>query len=488
MITFESLLKRTLIVAAVGTLGAQQPPQFKANVKMKDGSDGSTASGTVYFGGAKVRTELSKGGQDIVVLADPMAKSQYVLMPTQNVYMQMAIGQGPVNIPITGSSDPTNPCSAASGNTDCVKGPTEAVNGHNAVRWDYTSAEGVRTRAWVSTTLRFPVKTEDDNGSSMEFSNIAPGPQAASLFSIPPGYKKMDVGAMGAVGGGMARGGGGGGGGRSNPSDPIASAMANMSPQARAAMAAARRGEAPKGVAPVTGSAWERGNGFTVSVTVMATETKGKAIDDGGLMRYSIEWKNTLPLNFGSPAAGVVGSSGPMWSLLAGSADVGNPSANRVPVTLSVITEIKNDVRWTSDCQAHGETWAEDPGMYQDRMSTTTQRSLPVTDAGITLRAQGNLALSADLKTYDLVAGVVHTPEVEEVTKRHTETTGCRDKQLHKKDEINKHSADYAFTLELKGEPLPATVSTISGSRKMPVTIDGRKLDATVSWTITPIR
>ena len=121
-------------------------------------------------------------------------------------------------------------------------------------------------------------------------------------------------------------------------------------------------------------------------------------------------------------------------------------------------------------------------------MTATTQKSVPLGDVTVLAMAQGNLTLSADLKTYDLVAGIKEV-EGQEVTKTHTDVTGCKDKQVHREDNPTKtRTANYSFHLELTKEPLPATMSTISGSRTMPVQIDGRKLDATVAWTITPIR
>src|SRR5213075_3056249 len=109
-----------------------------------------------------------------------------------------------------------------------------------------------------------------DDGSSTELSGIAEGPQAASLFGIPAGYKKMDVGAMGGAGRGSV--------GRSD--NPMAAAMANLPPEAAAAMAAAMRGRGPTGVtgvtgatgaASVTGSGWEKTKGWVVNLTVTGT-------------------------------------------------------------------------------------------------------------------------------------------------------------------------------------------------------------------------
>ena len=491
MHTPAKLVQRLLIAFTLAeVVGAQQqPPQFKANVTMKDGSDGSTSSGTMYFGGAKMRTELTLNGQNVIALVDPAAKLQYLLMPSEKTYMQMPIGQGPggTTVTITGPSDPTNPCAGGSGNTDCARGDKETMSGYETIRWDYTSSAGVRTRAWISTKLRFPIKTQDDDGSIVEISNIAEGPQPASLFGIPTGYQKMDMGMMGGPGSA------GRGRGRSSGNDPVAAMMGNLPPDQQAAMAAALRGERPKGPVSATGSAWEKGNGFTLSVTITAAQAEGPTTVNGKggssteRKSYSIKWTASMPLNYGSPAAGVPGAPGPMWTLAAGARGVGTAAAAKVPVSLSVTTEAKFDRSVTSDCKSYGEEGPADPGTYQERMSTTTQKSVPVTELSTALITQGNLTLSADLKTYDLRAGVIHA-EGQEVTKSHEETTGCLDKQLHKEDKtINPRTADYKFTLDLKGEPLPATVSTISGSKKMPVQIDGRTLDATVSWTITPI-
>ena len=493
MTRIARLAPSLLILASLSAVGAQpgqQPPQFKANVKQK-GSDGTTSTGTMYFGGGKIRTELASDGDTTIMLVDPAARAQYVLMPSDKVYMQMPMGQGPVSGPLPRPSDPTNPCAAGSGNTDCVKGSSESVNGHNAIRWEYTNSDGVHTRAWISPKLRYAVKTEDDDGNATELSNIAEGSQPASLFSIPTGYTKMDMGGMAAGAPTQA----GRGRGRGNANDPIAAAMANMPPEMQAQMAAAMRGEGPKGgrgtVAP-SGSAWEKGNGFVVSLTIAATQTDGPKTSSvpGSTTKeqssYSIKWTGSFPLNFGSPSAGVPGGSGPQWTLLAGQKDIGTTAANKVPITLSVTTEAKVDRSWTSDCRESG-VGELDPGTYQERMSATTQKSVSVTETTVELIGQGNLKLSSDLKTYDLVAGIGQGG-AQEITNVHTEATGCRDKKLHKEDKTRTHTAEYGATVDLKGEPLPATVSTISGSKKMPLRIDGRELNATVTWTITPIR
>jgi hypothetical protein len=48
---------------------------------------------------------------------------------------------------------------------------------------------------WLDPKLRFPVKWQGKS-SAGELRNIQEGTQSASLFEIPAGYTKMDIGHM----------------------------------------------------------------------------------------------------------------------------------------------------------------------------------------------------------------------------------------------------------------------------------------------------
>ncbi|HTJ22989.1 MAG TPA: hypothetical protein VL383_11375 [Gemmatimonadaceae bacterium] len=471
-----------LLIARVPSAPAQQPPQFKAAVKMKDGADGSTATGMMYFGGAKMRTELTKDGRNIVILADPKAKSQYVLMPSEKVYMQMRIGTGPVSVPAAGPSDPTNPCGGGSGNTECVKGPNESVNGYDAVRWDYTSAEGVRTRAWVSTKLRFPVKSQDDNGSSMEFSSIAEGPQPATLFSIPAGYTKMDVGAIGGFGAAQA----GMPSGRGNAGNPMAG-MGNLPPEARAAMAAAMSGRGNPSPPGTVGSAWEKTKGWMLSLTVtgttttVRTATKGSA-DEGREERetYTTKYVGSIPLNYGTPGVPGFQPIGPAWHHQAGAG--GSPEILAKPLTLSVDADSRIDATFRGNCPID-----EEPFTAVSTMTNSVQKSASVAQpptGGYT--AQSAFKISPDLKTFDLLAGFGLPGK--QTTQKKIDAKKCRTGQSYTRNETSTRDAEYSVSIDLKELPLPSSVSTITGMKKMPMRLDGRDMEATVSWTLTPIR
>jgi len=43
---------------------------------------------------------------------------------------------------------------------------------------------------WISERLDFPIRTQNEDGSTTEFINIQQGAQPESLFEIPDGYQK----------------------------------------------------------------------------------------------------------------------------------------------------------------------------------------------------------------------------------------------------------------------------------------------------------
>jgi hypothetical protein len=96
--------------------------------------------------------------------------------------------------------DPKNPCSADPGTT-CKNLGTETVNGRSTDHWQITHKDGNISDVWIDNSLHFPIKTVSQ-GTTWELTNIKEGPQDASLFQIPAGYRKMDMPGMGGMRGG----------------------------------------------------------------------------------------------------------------------------------------------------------------------------------------------------------------------------------------------------------------------------------------------
>jgi hypothetical protein len=77
----------------------------------------------------------------------------------------------------------------------CRKVGSETVNGRNAVKYEGTNSSGETEQVWLDPKLRFPLKWQGKNHGG-ELRNIQEGGQPASLFEIPAGYTKMDLGGM----------------------------------------------------------------------------------------------------------------------------------------------------------------------------------------------------------------------------------------------------------------------------------------------------
>ena len=124
-----------------------------------------------------------------------------MIMPQQKMYMEMnangmgRMGRGP-RMPDAKALDPTNPC-AAEPNYTCKKVGTETVNGRSCDKWEFTDKNGGGTRTvWLDQKLHFPIKMVGSQGDNFELTNVQEGTQPASLFEVPAGYTKMDMGGM----------------------------------------------------------------------------------------------------------------------------------------------------------------------------------------------------------------------------------------------------------------------------------------------------
>ena len=158
----------------------------------------------IYFAKDKMRIESQEHnarGQGVVIINFATQTSD-VLMTQQHMYMEMpaqAMNQrGMYSFFRTG--DVEDACSdwlkmeRNKGGT-CHKVGNETVNGRSAVKYEGTSSSGETSSVWLDPKLRFPVKWQGKS-SAGELRNIQEGTQPASLFEIPTGYTKMDIGNM----------------------------------------------------------------------------------------------------------------------------------------------------------------------------------------------------------------------------------------------------------------------------------------------------
>jgi outer membrane lipoprotein-sorting protein len=167
------------------------------SMKMKDGKD---MNGKVYFSGNKMRQEMNMGGHEVIQIMDMQKKVTDMLMPQQKMYMEMNYGQmmqqqrGP-RMPELKSYDPTNPCAQAEDMT-CEKVGTETVNGRSTEKWIFKNKkDGSTMTVWLDRKIHYPIRTVTKD-MQMDLTNVQEGMPSASLFEIPAGYRKFDMGGM----------------------------------------------------------------------------------------------------------------------------------------------------------------------------------------------------------------------------------------------------------------------------------------------------
>jgi hypothetical protein len=138
-------------------------------------------------------------GGKVSMIVDGNAKTAYMLMTEQHMYMEFPLDQ---NSPMTQRMPKfedmfkgSDPCAGREGAT-CKNLGTETVNGRTCDKWLITEKSGKTETFWIDQKLHFPIKAVVGDITTT-YTNIKEGSQDAALFKIPDGYTKMDMGAMG---------------------------------------------------------------------------------------------------------------------------------------------------------------------------------------------------------------------------------------------------------------------------------------------------
>jgi hypothetical protein len=188
------------VIFSATFVGAQT--EFSAEV-VSSQKQGTQTQSKIYFSKDKIRFDSrdpdSKGAAFIMNLA---SQTVTILMPQQHMYMEMpAQAQEQRQMfSFFKTSDVENACGdwlklASNKGGTCHKVGSETINGRNTVEYEGTNAKSEVSHVWLDPKLRFPVKWQG-KGDGGELRNIQEGSQPASLFEIPAGFTKMDMGDM----------------------------------------------------------------------------------------------------------------------------------------------------------------------------------------------------------------------------------------------------------------------------------------------------
>jgi hypothetical protein len=166
---------------------------------------GTPTQAKIYFAKDKMRIESQAsartGGAVIVNFA---TQTSMVLMAQQHMYMEMPAQSQSQRMAYTAAFFQTGDVENACGDwqkignhqgSSCHKVGSDTVNSRSTVKYETTNTSGEVSHFWLDPKLRFPVKWDGKN-SGGELRNIQEGAQPSSLFEIPAGFTKMDLGGM----------------------------------------------------------------------------------------------------------------------------------------------------------------------------------------------------------------------------------------------------------------------------------------------------
>lgn len=186
-----------LFVAWAFTVSASAQ-EFSAIGVARD-TTGNVVKSKIYMSGGKVRLDpqetVSANEQSYGIL-DMAQRTSTVVNMGQKTYIQQSPAQARQSLQFYASGAPPCPPTGAT----CKDDGPETVNGRNAEKWEISQSlqgQTLLTRVWVDTRLHVWTKVEVMAGSTLvmsnELQNIQEGPQPASLFVIPAGFREVTV-------------------------------------------------------------------------------------------------------------------------------------------------------------------------------------------------------------------------------------------------------------------------------------------------------
>ncbi|MFZ0297650.1 MAG: hypothetical protein WAM13_04820 [Candidatus Sulfotelmatobacter sp.] len=165
---------------------------------------GTPTMARIYFAKDKMRIESqTASAHGSAVIINYATQTGDVVMAQQHMYMEMPMQAQSQRMGYASAffraGDVENACGdwqkMGHEGSSCHKVGAETVNGRSTVKYEITNASGDVSHFWLDPKLRFPVKWEGKSNSG-ELRNIQEGAQPASLFEIPAGFTKMDLGGM----------------------------------------------------------------------------------------------------------------------------------------------------------------------------------------------------------------------------------------------------------------------------------------------------
>jgi hypothetical protein len=175
-------------------------PEFSADLIQTQAGD--TMHTRLYVGRGHIRLEPSAEAQEplLVILMQMAPQGAYVLMPERQVYMvpqaESVSARLIAFVRFLQPADLTHPCAAFQAHMTCQPLGHDTLQGHRTETWQGTSTkDGEQGVLWIDPRLHFIIKMHGKDWD-MELQQIHEGPQPASLFVLPPEYRRLEGGSL----------------------------------------------------------------------------------------------------------------------------------------------------------------------------------------------------------------------------------------------------------------------------------------------------
>ena len=181
---------------------AAEAQQFAADIVMQRGAV-TTQAGRLHVLDGKVRIETPEAA-DGFFLVDTAKPSAYFVRPAAHIYMDARQSSQLTRLLVP--VDPDEPCRqwqamarlaglAEQGDWRCERAGQEEIDGRQASVF-HAMFGSAQISGWIDRSRKFPLRIKTEDGTIIAFEQIKNEPQAASLFELPPNFRKFSPEAL----------------------------------------------------------------------------------------------------------------------------------------------------------------------------------------------------------------------------------------------------------------------------------------------------
>ena len=194
------------VASAGASRGASAAYDFSADIVSRDADGVSVGTGArLYVANRMVRIETPEASAGFFLI-DGAAGTAFFVRSTQQVFMdaKQSTRLTQILVPV----DPNDPCRqwqaaaknagvpSAGGDWRCGRVDTAIVEGRRTIEYRAVSPDQKSSRGWIDPDLEFPIKLRAADGTTIALEHIRVEAQPASLFAMPPGYRKSEPQAL----------------------------------------------------------------------------------------------------------------------------------------------------------------------------------------------------------------------------------------------------------------------------------------------------